>query len=517
MPQKPTQLSFLDIMDRPTLEALAEPDHIFNTDDWEFLARHPENTRFDRKSARVKPSGLAECLSAFGNGPAVEGGVVAIGIEDDGTITGCKSQSNEQIQKLEFMGRDFCPSGRFSTRRVAVKNDKNEDDFVILAKVEYVEDRLVELTNDSAFCRESDRSRRLTEAEKQEIRINKGERAFELEPCSLDYPHDFNLPSIRRFCEKIRVARNSSTSIVDEEILESMRLGRIRGNKFIPSNICALMFAKDAQKAFPGAYVHFLRYEGTDERSGKEYNVTKDRMIAGTILEIISDTSDLLKTSLREFTKFEGGKFHQIPEYPYDAWYELLVNACVHRSYHAKNEPIFIKMFDDHLTVESPGAFMPNVTPENLFHKPRNPFLMFVLREYGEVRCISEGTKRIRREMDEAKLPPAEYIGTHHSVIATLRNDIANRTNSLDSEAYRTLGEAVAFSLDPDERKLINFVIEHDKINVSDALRILSTTRWHTAKAKLQELADRKILDFVSSRDRDPNSHYILHRPKSDG
>lgn len=292
-----------------------------------------------------------------------------------------------------------------------------------------------------------------------------------------------------------------------------MRLGRIRDGKFVPNNVCAITFAKDPSQVFPGAYVHYLRYDGTEEKTGRDYNVIKDRMIEGTILDIIRDTASTLDANLREFTEFRSGKFYQTPEYPHDAWYEVLVNACVHRSYHAKTRPIFVKMFDDHLVVESPGGFMPSVTPENLFHKPRNPFLMFVLREFGEVRCIAEGTKRIKRELQEAKLPPIIYTADHNSVKATLRNDVANRTNALDSEAYKALGEAVAFSLDADERRIVNYVIEHGRINASDALRILSTTYWHTANGKLKRLVQRGVLDFISKKHRDPKSHYVLHRP----
>jgi ATP-dependent DNA helicase RecG len=505
-----TQLDLLEWMEKPTLEAVVKPDIVFDSEDWAFVTRHPENTRFERKSARIDPKDLAVCLSAFGNGPAIEGGVVAIGIEKDGSIAGCKDVSPTKLQELEYMGRDHCTGGRFSTKRLGVVNKLGEPDFIILARVYYVEERLVELTNGAAYCRESDRSRRLLDSEKDEIRINKGERAFELEPCALVYPDDFRMPLIRRFANQVLAARGSSAAILDEEVLESMRLGKIREGKFVPSNICALMFAKDPQQVFPGAYIHFLRFEGTEERSGSEYNVSKDRMFTGTILEVIGDTSQTLDATLREFTEFNSGKFHQVPEYPRDAWYELIVNACVHRSYHAKTQPIFVKMFDDHFEVESPGGFMPSVTPENLFHKPRNPFLMFVLREFGEVRCISEGTKRIKREMTEAKLPPAEFLETGHSIRATLRNDIANRTNSLDSEAYQILGQALAFSLDADERRLVNFVVEQGKINASDALRILSTTYWHTAKRKLKRLADRGILTWVSTKARDPNSHFIL-------
>lgn len=273
-----------------------------------------------------------------------------------------------------------------------------------------------------------------------------------------------------------------------------------------------MVFAKDPQQVFAGAYVHFLRYAGVAEGTGRDYNVIKDRMISGTVLDVIKELTSVLDANPREFTQFRAGKFYTVPEYPHDAWYELAVNACVHRSYHAKTQPIFIRLFDDHLEIESPGGFMPSVSPENFFHKPRNPFLMFVLREYGEVRCINEGTKRIRRELLEAHLPGAQYEYNAERVKATLFNDIANRTNSLDSEAYKVLGEAISFSLNPDERKLVNYAIENDRINVSDALRILTTTDWHTAKAKLQRLVERNIFDFITTKTRDPNAHYLIRR-----
>jgi ATP-dependent DNA helicase RecG len=509
-----TQLSLLELLERPTVEALVKPDQIFESNDWSFIASLAEDTRFEKKSARIQPSELAVCLSAFGNGPAVMGGVVAIGIEKDGTVAGCAAAGPAKANELELMGRDNCADGRFIVRKLAVKNANGEDDFIILARVFYVEERLVELTNNTAYCREADRSRRLTDTEKQETRINKGERQFELELCTtLKYPADFREAEISRFCRKIRDQRQGSSAVSNEDILIAMRLGkRNPEGEFIPNNVCVLLFANDPRQVFPGAYVHFLRYEGTEEGTGKEYNVVKDRMLDGTVLEIIRDTSSTLDASLREFTVYRNGKFLPTPEYPHDAWYEVLVNACVHRSYHARNEPIFVKMFDDRLRVENPGAFMPSVTPENLFHKPRNPFLMFALREYGEVRCIAEGTQRIKREVKDAKLPAPEFIGSKNRVTVTLFNDVANRANALDSEAYKILGEGRAFSLDEDERKLVNYAVANQRINVSDALRILSTTDWHTARAKLQRLVRRQIFDFVSTKQRDPAAHYKLHQ-----
>jgi ATP-dependent DNA helicase RecG len=507
-----TQLSLLEIMERPRLDALFKPDQIYEADDGQFISQLPEDTRFDRKSGRVDGNGLAICLSAFGNGPAVEGGVVAVGIEKDGRVTGCKGLSEGKLQEIETAGRDRCPDGRFATRRVNVTNEKGESDFLILIRVYYVEGRLVCLTNDDAYCRQGDRCRRLSDSEKQEIRISKGERSFELETSTLKYPDEFRSQDMANFVSRIRKAREGSDDIQPERILQSLRLGKVINGQFVPNHVCDLMFANDAQQAFPGAYVHFLRYNGTVAKSGSEYNVIKDRMIEGTVLDVIQETASVLDANLREFTTFRDGKFYSVAEYPRDAWYEAVVNAICHRSYHARNSPIFVRMFDDRLVIESPGAFMPSVTPENLFHKPRNPFLMFVLREYGEVRCISEGTARIFREMSEARLPKPIFQGNENAVTVTFKNEIANRTNSLDSEAYKVLGEALSFSLDEDERKIVNYVIENQRINVSDALRILSTTYWHTAKAKLTRLVSRNILEFNSSKHRDPNAYYSMRR-----
>jgi ATP-dependent DNA helicase RecG len=158
---------------------------------------------------------------------------------------------------------------------------------------------------------------------------------------------------------------------------------------------------------------------------------------------------------------------------------------------------------------------MPGVTPKNIFerHHPRNPFIMAILKETGEVRCINEGTKRVKREMEQAKLPDPvffEKTGDNAIFSATLINNIKNRSNSLDSKAYAALGEALSLSLSADERKIVNYIMSNERMNVSDGLRILSTTRWHTAKRALDNLAERQILIYRSTKARDPNAYYEL-------
>ncbi|WP_321489457.1 ATP-binding protein [uncultured Hyphomonas sp.] len=512
------QLDLLDLLERPSIQELFKADQIYESDDPKLFATLVEDARFDRKSAKIDARSLAKYLSAFGNGPSPDGGVLAIGVEKDGIITGCKILSQDRLSEIETCGVNYCPDGRFHSRRLEVKNDKGEVDFIVLIRVEFVDNRLVQLTNGEAYERLGDQCVRLTDDKKQELKIDKGERSFEQEPSGLVYPEDFDTQRIRRFCDLIKKNVASQAEHPDEAILIAAHLATTRKGVFVANNACALLFAKDPQSVFPGSSVHFLKYEGKEARSGKDYNVIKDRLISGDVMRVIKEAAELIDNTVREFTEYRDGKFHVVPEYPRDAWYEMLVNAVVHRSYHIRNAPIFVRMFDDRLEVESPGGFMPQITPDNIVgtHRPRNRFLMLVLREYGEVRCISEGTRRIVAEMQAASLPPPEFRQERDGmlrVICTLRNNVTNRSNVLDSEAYEAIGEALAFSLDSEERKIVNYVMEHGKINTSDALRIMTTTRWHNAKRALEDLEKRGVFRFVTSgRSRDPHSYYELRK-----
>ena len=68
-----------------------------------------ESPVFDRKSARIDAKALAIHLIAFAN---ADGGVIAIGVEDDGTITGIDAYQ-ERINELLRAPFDYCkPSNR---------------------------------------------------------------------------------------------------------------------------------------------------------------------------------------------------------------------------------------------------------------------------------------------------------------------------------------------------------------------------------------------------------------------
>ena len=65
-----------------------------------------------------------------------------------------------------------------------------------------------------------------------------------------------------------------------------------------------------------------------------------------------------------------------------------------------------------------------------------------------------------------------------------------------------------------EERIIINYTIENGSINVSEALQVMRTNIWHTVKRALSRLEKRGILEFISSKERDPKAHYVISSRK---
>lgn len=189
-----------------------------------------------------------------------------------------------------------------------------------------------------------------------------------------------------------------------------------------------LLFGISAKHFFPRARVRFIRYEGTEAKVGAEMNVIKDVTFEGRILQVVEKTEEYVRSQIKEHT-FLGSdtKFVTHAEYPEYAWKELLVNAIAHRDYSIKGTDIQVKMFDDRLSVESPGSLPGIVRLSNMrhVHFSRNPKIAEFLQRYGYVREFGEGVDRLYTTMESAGLPYPEYKVEAFMLIATLRNKAA--------------------------------------------------------------------------------------------
>lgn len=481
-----------------------------------------EDQRIERKSASYAPRALGDYFSMWANTPPY-GGIILLGVENDGTISGCAKQSITKINELQRAGDVYCPEARYACKTVNVVNSAGEDDYIVAIRVMYREDKVVETVSNDAFGRRGASKRKLTDQEKRELQIMKGQLEIESEPSALEFPDDFNATLVAQFVENVRRDRSMPDDLSTEQVLELRRLGKIREGVFTPNLACSLLLAKDPQRLVPGCKIRFLRFDGVVEKTGSDYNAIKSAWIEGSVPELIQQAEKVIEAQVREFMRLApDGKFISTPEYPKDAWYEAVVNACVHRSYNLTNMHIVVKMFDDRLEVESPGGFPALVTPENIYemHVPRNPHLMDAMFYLKFVLCAHEGTRRIKDSMGRLGLPAPmfrETTSTSAFVRLTLKNDVEHRRQFVDSDAFLVLGEALSKTLDVFERRIVNHIAEHGTINVTEAAR-LGGKRWQAAKKVLVGLTRRSILDHVHSQqvERDANAYFTLKKRFTD-
>ena len=500
-----------------SVEQTWTPDDIFAAveTDLGIVERFKEDKRVERKPARIQARELGDYLSVYANRQP-HGGVILVGITDGGEIEGCSCLGPQRFNDLERAGSIHCPEARIETKCIRAYNKDGTPDFFLAIRVHYRPEKLVETVRGDAFTRDGSSKRRLTETEKREIKIKKREIDFEREDVPLKWPDDFDQTLVTEYATNYHSGRKLAHWPTPEEILVDTRLGRMDAAGFHPNIACALLFAKDPRSLFPGAYVRFMRFAGSSERTGQKYNLIegKDIWIDGPLPRQIAEADEVIGAEVRKFTRLgSDGKFQTSPEYPKEAWLEAIVNACVHRSYNFRNMAIFVKMFDDKMVFESPGGFFPPTTAatvSTIGHNPRNPYLMNALFYFDLVKCAREGTVRMRESMSAADLPAPEFseVDTDsNQVRVTLRNDVEHRKAFIDAEIGVPISTELFKSLTERERTVVNYLAERKQINVTEAKQLLSV-HWNTAKKVIDGLISKGICEYEAKRgqkDRDPS------------
>lgn len=496
-----------------SIPELWTPDDIYDHLTQQMVEKFKEDSRIERKRATVTQKDLADNLSMWANTQPT-GGLIFIGVDDDGKISGCKKVGTEHLNEIEAVRR-LCSDARFDMRRIDVITSKGVDDFVIAVRVFYREDKLVETAEGNAFVREGDQKRRLTETEKREIRLNKGELDVESERVNAEFPKDFDQKLLSTFREQFLSKRQLSSRYTIEDVLALTKLGKKGARGFEPNLACVLLFAVDPRSIVPGAYIRIIRYDGIEEKFGHSLNNVADRVFDGPMAYQIADAEKFLASQIRNFTRLgPDGRFATNPEYPRSVWLEAVVNAVVHRSYNLRHMNIFVKMFEDKMVIESPGAFMPPTTAKTVYdaHNPRNPNLMWALYYFDYVQCAFEGTRRMREGMRAANLPDPRFtqkqIGTFQ-VSVTLENDQEHRKSFVRAEAATAINPETYASLSESEKLVVNYLADQPKLDVTDAGLVIGKD-WRATKKILDALESKKLIARSAGKARSRHRFYYL-------
>jgi hypothetical protein len=95
----------------PKHAALLSPDEIYEKVDQELLAVFKEDRRLERKPAGTHFDALGDYFAMWAN-TLPEGGLLVVGMENDGSFSGCHRLSQNQLNEIEKCHQTFCPDAR---------------------------------------------------------------------------------------------------------------------------------------------------------------------------------------------------------------------------------------------------------------------------------------------------------------------------------------------------------------------------------------------------------------------
>lgn len=341
----------------------------------------------DRK--KLPDSDLIDEVVGMSN---TDGGVIFLGVEDDGTITGIHKQHADVTGVAALIANKTIPS-------VSVRAELIEENGFTVLSVSVPRNRSVISTSDGKILR-----RRLKlDGSPEIVPMYAYEIPRRLSDLSmLDYSaqvlqnasYDALDPYERQRLRKIIQLRNGDRSLLelsDEELDKALQLVREDNGVLRPTVTGMLLIGREELLAetIPTAKASFQVLQGT--------TVRKNEQTYKPMLAVFESFEEYMNAWNPEREMTYGLISIPIPEFSPAAFREGLVNAFSHRDYTIL-QGIRIAIDDEGLTISSPGGFIDGVSLHNLLTvepRSRNAALSDALKRIGLAEKTGRGIDRI--------------------------------------------------------------------------------------------------------------------------
>lgn len=426
-----------------------------------------EHQHLDRKEAgRLSPGAtissaqldrvrdeITECVSAFANSNR-GGGLLVLGISSGGQIKGINHLSETQRNSLTNVNNLLKNQGARS-KFVDCVDDTTNPNRICLIYVPYTEHAICETPGNfpKAWIRHGCQSLPVNDHQRDQLRREKQIVDFERQYCCPFDPAELDHDVVSEFRKVFLSAAGLEYS--NEELLFQAGALLKDDNSYAFTNAGVLFFAANPQRVMPSAAIRVLRYEASMDRESEIGLVSLDKNFTGPLSKQIRQIRSYIQSSgffkTYQIRNPDGG-FREEPELPLIAVDEAIVNAVAHRDY-AVRLPIECKKFTDAFAVINPGRLLQrdhDVPPQfsladvTLDHIPPNAKLLDWLKimrdERGGafVRALSEGTKRMKTEMEAISLPAPRYKVSESQTKVVLYSNAVEREALMRSAGTTT-------------------------------------------------------------------------------
>ena len=462
------------------------------------LIKQGEGQAIEFKDDRIHPRSLAQTLTAFA---AADGGVVLIGVADDGSIPGVSNFQRVRDNLIyEAAGRNHCEP---QIQPMDIEKVETEDGKIVVAITVPADFETLHSVAGKYFLRVGSRNEPLTPRELRRLMFSRGEVSFEHIACQnvkLEFLDD---RLINRYIRRHEDYTGRPLNLSRAEFLINLGCATRWNGGVIPTNAGILLFHQEPQLYLLQSQLLCARFKGTDVI---EYIDRKE--FRGPLPELADQATMFIKTHMRVGGRIPGVKRIDYPEYPEVAFREAIINAVIHRDWSISGEFIRVFMFDDRIEVMSPGRLLPPITVRamqkgEVESRLRNTAIVEVFdRLGGYIEKLGSGIRRMIDAMKEHGLEPPLF---------ELKGDLLKVTLRGPGERFMELAEKAARSryiqgLNERQLKAMEYLQTRQRLTRKGYCELTGISS-RTAYRDLTDLVERGLLRSVG---KGRSTHYIL-------
>jgi ATP-dependent DNA helicase RecG len=357
-----------------------------------------ENSGIEFKRDEVANHDLAKELVAFSN---FDGGMVFLGVEDDGTISGVTRDNLEEWVMTTC--RDKIRPAIIPFFEIVRNIERGKDVAVVRVTRGYDVHSLWHHNSYRYYIRVGKQSREATQEELGRLFQQRGAIRAELRPVSGATIADLDRRRLRDYFGRIREQEAPSDTdesgwrklLVNTEIMteEGVTIGGM------------LLFGTTPNRFLAQAGVDAAAFPGTEkDYAARERSILRGPMTplydgSGAIIEngLVEQALDFVRRNAPVTAVLDEGKRIEKLAYPQEAAREAVVNALIHRDYLLSSTDIELALYSNRLEIISPGKLPNGITPERMragTRSSRNQLLKDVMRDYRYLEHMGMGIPR---------------------------------------------------------------------------------------------------------------------------
>jgi ATP-dependent DNA helicase RecG len=356
-----------------------------------------ENSKVEFKAVSVSPKVLAEEIVAFLN---VRGGIIYIGVEDDGTISGIDINRKASLEETIV---NVCRNNILPPIIPDIEIVKCGDKWIAKLIIAEGLSKPYQTIGGNLFIRAGS-SKRVSSREEL-LRLFQNSLVIHIDnhPVPGTSLNNLVLDRLKQFFESVY---ELDLSVMDEKeqinlFINASILTPV-DNK-INSTLAGLLFFAQSDPTFP-VMEKFLPQAGIQFVSYDSEDMTHilDRY---TCYEASPQAIDSVIHKIRLNWKTPStikGLLRIERSFPMKIFRELIVNAIVHRDYSIQSL-IFIRMYPHKVEIQSPGNLVNTVTIEKMkagISVPRNPLIIKFMQNFRYADQLGRGIPMILKTLE---------------------------------------------------------------------------------------------------------------------